>query len=407
MKTLVVNADLCDMRSVKEETLKSYESIVVNSDIVLMTSETKDLIARYPMVMNVDEMIELPSDETIHVQNVNGGMTIDGKTAAAAGKTLLHINGGLRLGADGLEAAKSYYKISVNGSVRMPRSFVGQMSHISVNGSVKPYPDGAILLKPTTVVDKLFVLRAKNTLYYAEKRLVFVDSMLDGNALAAKGATFESPNAVIAESLCESVVPILDEKADIKIVADGTVFVDGSTTLDDALVGRYGCKLYVNGNLTLNAESAATLTRIEKLYINGTVRLPASLKEAFLTVDAEYTNIEVIQEYSRVIKDMPYAKVDKKLLESCEKDLLVEDCAFVKIKEDVPADLILERLVIKDCASVRCSEEQEGVVAAISKDVASISHKDEGDFLGIGGMIKDALSGALNTKVVNADTYVM
>ncbi|MBQ2202476.1 MAG: hypothetical protein II412_07860, partial [Clostridia bacterium] len=72
MKKMMVNCAVCDMRSVSEETLKSYEQITVNAATMIVTPEKKDLINRYNVTMNVADVIEVPAGENVRVISQNG-----------------------------------------------------------------------------------------------------------------------------------------------------------------------------------------------------------------------------------------------------------------------------------------------------------------------------------------------
>ena len=85
------------------------------------------------------------------------------------------------------------------------------------------------------------------------------------------------------------------------------------------------------------------------------------------------------------------------------------DCAIVKISDDIPKDLIIQRLHIEDCGVVKCSEELEDAVTMICTDVGSIG-TENGDSNGIGEMITNAIGGikgAFETKVINAADYIL
>ena len=104
-------------------------------------------------------------------------------------------------------------------------------------------------------------------------------------------------------------------------------------------------------------------------------------------------------------------KINKWLLEQHPTGIEVSDCAVVKIAEDVPQELIAERLHIEDCEVIKCSAEQEAAVSLIAEDYGKISTKDEkddGQSLGekpiseLGG-----IKGLLDTKVINAANYAL
>lgn len=404
MKKMVVNCAKCDMRNVSEETLKSYEQITVNAATVLVTPEKKDLIARYNVTLNVADVIEVPAGENVRVVNQNGSYDLTADRAPQDGETvLLFVNGVLNIDADAAEAAQKYHKINVNGAVTMPKSVSGALHNLSVNGSVNTYPDGAIRLRRNAVIDKTFPLRAKeNALYWAFRRLIFTDLALDTEKLHNRNVRFAAKTALIAESLAETVVPMLSEDTDIQIVPDGTKFFDFDVRMNKRFLKKFGTKAYINGDLTVEDEAAEILPEIEYLYVNGSVKISEALADAFEDVDAHYDELVIQKKTGKIIEDHVRATVDKALLEKYADGILVTDCAMVHIAKDVPSELILERLSIADCAKVFCTEEQEAAVCAVSKDVASIGGDES---------LKDEITGALHlnpdVKVVNASDYVM
>ena len=72
------------------------------------------------------------------------------------------------------------------------------------------------------------------------------------------------------------------------------------------------------------------------------------------------------------MEDMAMATLDRTTLERATEGVLVRDCALLKIEKDVPEELIRQRLKIRDCAKVNCSNEQKAAVSAVSSDVAFI-----------------------------------
>ena len=409
MKKMIVNCATCDMRQVSEETLQSYEQIVVNSAMVLVTPRTKELLNRHSVMLNAAEVMEVPEGNNVRLNNQNGSYELTGDGMPQEGEiALLMVNGSLTIGTDALEVAQAYEKIKVNGSVLMPKSMAGKLTNLSVNGSINAYPDGAIRLKRNAVVDKTFPLRVReNALYWAARRLVFLDTALDVEKLAQKDVRFSSREALMAESLAETVTPLLTDDTDITVVPDGTIFVNDDVKMDRRFLKKHGPRAYINGDLTVEPDAVDILPEIRYLYVNGDVKLPQELVEAFEDVDARYDELEILKKTGKIIQDQVRAAVDKALLEKFPDGVIVRDCAMVKIAKDLTPELIMERLSVTDCAEVFCTEEQEAAVSAVSTDVAMIGNK--GDDMGEG--LLDMVTGSLglnpNLKVINAAEYVM
>ncbi len=409
MKKMIVNCAMCDMRNVSEETLKNYEQIVVNAAAVLVTPETKALINRYNVMLNAGDVMEVPAGTNVKVSSHNGTYELTADAAPREGEiAILMINGALTIGADALAAAQAFYQIKVNGAVTMPKSMSGKLSNLSVNGSANVYPDGAILLRRNAEIDRTFPLRAKeNAIYWAPRRLIFTDAALNVEKLAEKGVQFASKSAIVAESLAETVVPMLSEDTDIQIVPDGTKFFGFDVRMNKRFLKKFGTKAYINGDLTVEPEAAEILPEIEYLYVNGDVKLPAELVDAFENVVDHYDELVIVKKSGKVIEDNIRATVDKALLERYPDGVLVTDCVTVHLHTDIPNELILERLTIADCAKVFCTPEQEAAVSAVSKDVAMIGGVDDDDDEGIAGLVTGALHLNPDVKVVNASDYVM
>ena len=409
MKQMIVNCATCDMRQVSEETLQSYEQITVNAATVIVIAKTKELLNRYNVMLNAADVMEVPEGSNVRLNSQNGAYELTGDSTPQAGEiAILMVNGSLTVGPDALETAQAYEKIKVNGSVLLPRSMAGKLTNLSVNGSISAYPDGAILLRRNAVIDRTFPLRAReNALYWAARRLVFLDGSLDAAKLDAKGVRFSSREALIAESLAEAVTPLLTDDTDIDLVPDGTVFVNDDVKMDRHFLKKHGPKTYINGDLTLEPDAADILPRIEYLHVNGDVKLPEELADAFEDVDARYDELVILKKTGRMIRDQVKATVDKALLEKYPDGVTVTDCAMLKIAPDVPPELILDRLSISDCAKVFCTEEQEAAVGAVSQDVAMIGAAGDA----MGGGVLDMVTGSLglnpNLKVINASEYVM
>jgi len=225
--------------------------------------------------------------------------------------------------------------------------------------------------------------------------------------LAEKGVQFASKSAIVAESLAETVVPMLSEDTDIQIVPDGTKFFGFDVRMNKRFLKKFGTKAYINGDLTVEPEAAEILPEIEYLYVNGDVKLPAELVDAFENVVDHYDELVIVKKSGKVIEDNIRATVDKALLERYPDGVLVTDCVTVHLHTDIPNELILERLTIADCAKVFCTPEQEAAVSAVSKDVAMIGGVDDDDDEGIAGLVTGALHLNPDVKVVNASDYVM
>ena len=407
MKKMIINCASCDARTMKEDALAGYEQVVINAATLLVTPRTKDLLNRSGTVLNVADVLEVPEGENVRVRNHNGTYELTGDRAPQAGEiSFLSVNGMLIIRSDALEAALAYRRIRVNGSVLMPRSMSGKLSNLSVNGSNDTYPDGAVLLRRNSVIDKTFVLRAREgALYYAFRRLVFTDSSLDVAQLQEKGIRFAARKALIAESLAEEVSSMLTDDTEIIVVPDGTCFVNQDVKMNKRFLKKYGSRVYINGDLTVETDAEEVLPQIEYLFVNGDVKISEEMADAFEELEAEYQELIILKKTGKIIKDHVRAAVNTALLEKYPDGVLVTDCAFLNISPDVTSEMILERLSVADCGVVHCDAQQEAAVSAVSSGVGNIDTGENGSGESIWDTVKGTLAGDI--KIVNASEYVM
>lgn len=404
-KKMIINCGDCDARNVSEETLAAYESIIINAGTVLVTPEAKNLLNRYAVTMNCGDVLELEKD--VKLSQVNGSAQIR-SSDMVPGRTYLVVNGSLEIGPNTEKVLQQYAGISVNGSVTCPESMGSYLNMLSVNGSTVCYPDEAVVLKRNAVIDKTFVLRAKKKLYWSAKRMIMVDPELDAAALAAKGATFSTKEVILAQSKVEALIDLIDEQAEIVIVPDGTAVIRDDVELNDMVLKKYGTKLYIIGDLHVPKEAGEALAQLEYLNVHGDVSVTEAMKGLLLEKATQISgDIRIIR--GCAIQDKMSVRISQWMLEQEPEGISVVDCMKVRLDEDIPNQLILERLSVRDCMNVECTPEQESALGAVCEDVMKIGRGEESD-LGIGDILKGVLGGAkelLDTKVINAGDYVL
>ena len=403
MKSKVINAATCDAREVTEESLAGFEHITINAAILIVGERSRELLNKYPVTMNVANVLEVPDGQNITVKSINGKGEI-GPDADGTGVFLM-VNGKLVVADGSTEAVKSYFRIMVNGKVLMPKSMEGQFANFQVNGKTEYYPDGASILKADTEIDDLFIQRAANTLYYCSGNLFFVDNGINAETLIQKGLKFAARKIIITESLVSKLISQFDEEAEIVTVPDGTVLIDDDLELKPKTIKKYGTKLCVSGDVSI--KDAEALSALEYLFADGTVSVNKDLEEAFDEIESVYDKLKIIDPDLGYIVDRPMVKVGAAALKKYPKGVQVEDCAKVTLSEDLSMEDILEKLHILDCAMVICTKEQEEAVNMIAEDVAMIQaawqdQEEEED-----GMLGAFLGKLKDTQVINAAEYKM
>ncbi len=407
-KKLMINCDTCDARNALEENYAHYEQITVNCEMVLTNPNARAMMNKLPFSLNCDNVLEL--EQGVDIRTINGSSEIKHGDIVPTSKYYMLVNGSLTIGPNTQEQLAQCVGMTINGSLTCPESIYATLTGVNVNGSTTCYPDGAIVLKRNAVIDKLFALRAKNSLYWSSRRMIMVDAELDVDKLKAKGVTFSTKEAIMAESKVEALVDLVDEKAEIVIVPDGTAVVLDDVTLDGDTLRRYGKQLYVIGDVTV-PEGADALDELTYLHIRGDAKVPQERKAKLMEVLTDISGeVKILKPKGATLGEKPLIKITKWMLEQQPAGLTVVDCAVVKIADDIPKELITQRLHIEDCAVVKCSEELEDAVTMICTDVGQIGDAEGEDSMGIGAMLKTAMGGimdALDTKVINAADYVL
>lgn len=406
-KKFILNCDVCDARKIKEENLSEYEQIIINADLILVDEYSRGVFHRLPIMCNADEMLDVEGD--VAVICTNGNYEIGSDTTFQK-KTVLCVNGRLAIHSGAEKAMENVLKICVNGSARYPESMAPFLGRMLVNGEARCIPDDCIELKSIFVIDKYFPLRARQDgKYYVERKVVLTDRDVDVTALTDKNVHFVTKRFLVREELVPQAVVLVEESVELDVVPEGFAYVREEAVLNEALVNKYGTKMYIDGDLTLTDGSERCFDKIEKLVIKGDVLLLKRQSEDFARVDASYRKL--IFTKGRHISTKALIVVDERMLETAPDGVEIVNSAMVKVEKDVNPELIIERLSVKNCAQVFCSKEQKSALHLVCKNVAKISDEEmpsgeegeDGEADGILGMLKKAA----NCKVVNADTYLL
>ena len=401
-KKLVINCAFCDTRKILEENYSHYENIIINAATVLTNSAGKGVLSKLPVTMNCAHVEEIEGD--VELKRINGREEIKKSDKVPEKNYFMMVNGNLTIEPGTEKYLEKCVGLTVNGSVTYPESMGVSLVNMKVNGRSVCYPDEAVVLKPNTVIDKLFTLRAKKNLYWSAKRMVMVDPQLYGEQLKNKGAFFSAKEIILAQSKAEEMLDLIDEKAEIIVVPDGTTVIFDDVTLDEAASRRYGTKLYVIGDVAVPKENC--LEQVEYLNVRGDAKVLEEQKKELLEKIIEISgDIRTVKHYGFKIEDKTNLKITKWMLEQQPEGLEIVDCAMVKIAEDIPKELIAEKLSIQDCGIVKCSEEQQDAVELICQDVGSVG--EDNDIVSIVDAALGENQEELDTKVINAADYVM
>lgn len=409
-RTLIINSAVCDAREVREETLAACD-VVINSGLVLANREARDLLNRYSVTINGGDLLDAQGE--VEIATFRGAAEIGPGQLPPRGKCILKGSGTLTI-VPGSEAVLEHYlAIKVSGSVVCPQSLSPCLTMLKLSGTLSCYPDGAVLLKQTTLLDRTFHLRTRqDACYFASRRVVALDPAIDFEAMARKHVRFVTRELLVAESLAEAAVPLFDEKAEITILPDGCAFLPRDVTLDETLLLRQGGKLYIKGDLTVPGGSAGLLGQVTYLYVRGDIRIDRGLMSLLGAIpDLRYDG-ELQPLSGALIEDRINLVVDRELLENSPQGLTITGCVNVKFREDISPQLIRDRLLrLEECVNVTCTEAQRAAIEPVAVEVIRL-----GTGAPLGGWIGDMLQGLLgapgqeeksvsNTQVINTDTY--
>lgn len=420
---MMINCDLLDARNINEDNYKGYAQIMINCDLVLSNKHANDIMARLPMMLNCDSVIELPDYITTGLRSIDGNFRIS-QDEKIEENSLLKVGGNLIIENGTEDVLKNYYYLLVQGSLLCPKGLIGIMPKTSANGGIFSYPDGKeiIISENELDLDKIFALRARpHHVYFSKTAVYALDSESDIKGLSEKGVEFLTEEIFIREKDLEYAIKLVGDETKITVVPDELIYVSGDAKLDEHFIEETDGLAFVSGDLQFTKDSQLLLSRIRNIMVKGCVRVPCSMENDVTGLNI--TASKVILEKGRTLRGHVKVKIDRAVLEAEPDGITVIGAAFVKLSSDISPEEILKKLNFKGVAKIICGEEQEASVAAVSEGVAKIGkgyaiNGDEEDgnetggenileqlFGGNGPM--DIVKGLMNSRMVNADEYVL
>ena len=403
-RNLMINCDVCDARNAKEEYLSGYEQIMINTDLLLVSTESRGVLERLPAICNTDNTLEV--DDNVNLIFQNGSTEINSKSAFPA-DTGLAVNGDLLIHSDtSRQTLETLRAVNVTGSLLCPASLLTCIKDLYVTGEIKTYPDDCVVLPPVFTPDEYFHLRAKEgQKYYAEQEIRLIAPGIDLGTLRDKKVQFISPRFFVPAEKAADALELFNETASMEVIPQGYVFVDTGKELSESLLKKYGNRLFFRGDLTLIEGSIPLLSRLEKLYVSGTILVPENLAEDFYQFDVECSAVKVVKEEKRrILENSPRIVLNKDILTASPQGVLVRNCAVLTIEENITPQDILDHVEIVNCSRVDCTENQKAAVYQKSTNVPQIGSREEnGEPSGMLGILLNLAE----TKMINADKYVL
>lgn len=406
MNDLIINCEICDIRSLNPENYKQYNKIAVNTELVLSNSRGKASLCDLNISFNAEEFLELNDDMNIEISSVNGSYSIAGDTYAKS-NTMLIVNGSLYIAPNAKGALQSFFKITVNGSILCAESLAPFLSHVSANGSISFYPDNYTVLSDNFIIDKYFPLTAADKgKYFIQNVAKIKDKSVDLSLLAKKQVRFKTKKLILPEEKIDEAIPLFDNGTRFTIIPTGFSLVDSSVKLDENLIKQNGRKIFVNCNLDARNDFSSFISEIDELIVNGKVIVTQKTKDAFDSLNAKYNKYEISK--SVVIRDKPSVNLNNQLLKLSCDGVSIVNCAFLTISEDVSPHDILNLVELCNIAQVSCTKEQEAAIMIIGKNVAkTITNQSAVQIEEIDSNPLAAVSKSLNAKIINTDKFIM
>lgn len=366
-KTLEINVAQCDMRHITPEVAGQYKRLVINAAAVLTSPAAESVLQDIPVTINAADILSVPENAEVSIHN--GSYVLDGAQGAQK-PTVLMVNGRLTVEKSAETSLQNYLAIRVNGQILYPASLAGKLPMLQVNGRTITYPDEAMLLKNNAVIDRLFLLRAKEGLYYAPRSIILSDEQLDVQALIQKGVRFLAPKMFVAEELLEDALPMIDDTVDISVIPKGFGYLQGSQELSLELLRAHGRKIYVSGDLLLREDAKEALAQVEGCHVQGKVLLPEDLLEAFLALRPVYGSVTTYQ--GVLYYELGNAVADAASLALHPGGATYAACGVVRLGEDISADTILKKLRFIECGVIECHPSQLNAVNFRGKDIGHV-----------------------------------
>lgn len=296
------------------------------------------------------------------------------------------------------EALKNYKGIQVNGKVVYPESMGSALAGIlTCNGKTLAYPDDAVLVEKALVADRVFAARAKQgARYFCIKEVQMTGAEEDVRKLVEKGVKIRAPKAVVAESLLEAAVEVLEEDVDIVLVPDGCVCINDDVCVDGQLILRYGKKILVLGSAEIRDGKA--LEELEFLQVEGKAFVAGENEEIFHRVCKKSGGTIVYK--GRLIRRESELLVDRKLLQEAGA-VTAAECAEVQISPELGEEELRDRIFVRNCAEVQSTEAVRGILRLQSYGVSEFTDLEKE------GAQEEETGAEENTIYVNAVSYTM
>lgn len=359
-KLILRNIALLDIRGADREGRKLPDRL--ENVALLLCNEGTDLSA---IEMDaVASVIKVP--DTAEAKCLNGEVVIAASDVEGAVTQLL-VNGRCVIQSDVTAdmLRQRYAGILVNGEMCCARSHVGALGdRLSVNGVMKVYPDGAILrMNDVFRLDEQTVSSYEPGLY-AVRRLIALDTDIARMA-CERGLRFFTGEAVCvhaARGLLNSL--LLECSPRVTEVPDGFDYEDDLHFINRIKARRLRGRLFVDGDVELDAELSADELKLEALHATGQLKLTHAQFDGLGDMDVDCGSLR-LREPGDIEIDGDYA-LDAAALDALDGRREMWVSSDLTLEEDVTAELIRGRFShINVSGDVRAPRALWAVVASL------------------------------------------
>lgn len=394
-KHLRVNTGIMDLTSTTPETIAAYDKIKINCGLCLVTAKTKQLLSQSLFAVNTGSIFEVETDEGIKVQTINGFKKISADFPEPEEPTVLVINGAMIIEDSHKKKLDQYKAIVLNGATLHPKSF--DTSNFHVNGALIPYPDGATLILQRLELTNSFIKSAiPGTTYFVQgipadlKGLNDIgtgnmDALLmstglraieplDLEALKNRNIRFYTNWVTTLEENAEQLMQMVDGYIGTTIIPAGYRVMPGGS--DMIAIRGFGKRVYVEGDLEINAKDAGALSAIEQLQVMGHVRLAESAADIFFEKCSKYGDLTVYQGEWVNLNNTDYT-ISKESLEEMEEGATFNfKNSTIQISPDVPAKLLSAKIynIFLNNSDLTISLHQQNTIQKLSNSKNSEIH---------------------------------
>ena len=91
-ENLVINAEVCDSRQMKEDVYDGYKRIIINAEVLIASPRSREILNKLGAVINSEAIVDVAEDEIVE-SRISNGKEVISKGSKPQNKVILHANG--------------------------------------------------------------------------------------------------------------------------------------------------------------------------------------------------------------------------------------------------------------------------------------------------------------------------